>query len=89
MKLSSWRKDNSVTQKQVAAVIGVDYTMISKYERRLAKPTLYHLALIHKLTNKQVTVEDFLYEDERIAVASNNCQSPKSSLPSHTGSPCP
>jgi len=88
MKLSSWRKDNSITQKQVAAVIGVDTTMISKYERALAKPTLYHLALIHKLTNNQVTVEDFLYADEKAAVAENNCRPSENPVSSGTCSAC-
>ena len=50
-----------MTQKQVADAVGIDHTMVSKYERKLAKPTLHHLAIIHKLTNRQVTVEDFLY----------------------------
>ena len=61
MKLSCWRRHNKMTQKQVADAVGVDHTMVSKYERKLAKPTLDHLAIIHKLTNRQVTVEDFLY----------------------------
>ncbi len=80
MKLSVWRATNNYTQKDVAKVVGVDSTMVSKYERGLAKPTIFHLAIIHRLTNKQVTVEDFLYGDETSKVNSVNYKSPKNTL---------
>lgn len=86
MDLRSWRRLNGFTQKQVAAVIGVDSTMISQYERKLAKPTLFHLAIIHTLTDRQVTVEDFLYGDEGSKVRSVDYPSSKNSIQSYPGS---
>jgi transcriptional regulator with XRE-family HTH domain len=80
MKLSDWRKQSGFTQKDVADAVGIDATMVSKYERELAKPTVFHLAIIQKITNNIVTVEDFLYGDEKAEVDKIDNKAPEASV---------
>jgi len=68
MTLKDFRDKNNITQKQVADLLGVDVTTVSRYEREVGKirPGLKSLYLLGLISKNQITVTDFLTPDELV-----------------------
>ena len=59
MKLKDYRKQQCLTQMQLAKLLDIDDTTVSKLESSTVKPSMMLLQKIMKVTNKAVTAEEF------------------------------
>lgn len=62
MKLEEWMQNNSVSDADLAGRVGRDRTIISKLRKGQIKPSIKVLLAITRLTDGQVTIEDFMPE---------------------------
>lgn len=60
MKLDQWMTENGVSDLDLAARVGRDRTVISKLRKGQIGPSIEVLGAITRLSDGQVTVEDFL-----------------------------
>lgn len=59
MLLRDWREKQGLSQKEMAEKIGVYWTTVWRWEARHTKPGAADLDKIAKLTNGEVTPNDF------------------------------
>lgn len=59
MKLKDYRKQKHLTQMQLAKLLDIDDTTVSKLESGTVQPSMALLQKIMKVTNKAVTAEEF------------------------------
>jgi transcriptional regulator with XRE-family HTH domain len=60
MTLLEWRRKQKLSQESVALSIGVDQSLLSKWERGLITPTLHHAQSIISATQGKVTLADLV-----------------------------
>lgn len=61
MRIKEARKKNNMTQKELADAIGVDFTVISKYEKGTVTPPAKRLEAISKVLGESI---DYLVSDD-------------------------
>ena len=62
MKLEEWMHENKVSDADLAGRVGRDRTIISKLRKGQIKPSLEVLVAVTRITEGQVTVNDFMPE---------------------------
>ena len=60
MQLKEFRDLRQMSQKDIAALLGVDFTTVSLYERHRVFPPWQAVMKIEELTDGQVTFYDFV-----------------------------
>ncbi len=65
MTLSEWRKQHGLTQKELAARLGVTQPQIAKWERGTHSPALDSARKILEFTGQAVTLADLVRTAER------------------------
>lgn len=63
-KLRQFRKTHKLSQQDVAAKVGVNFSMIHHWEKGTRTPRLIHIRKIQEITNGQVTADDFEPQQE-------------------------
>ena len=64
MTLRDYRKNHDMTQEELAALLEVDGSSVSKYESNDRAPSIKVLRRITKLTKGLVTIDSFTAEPE-------------------------
>jgi transcriptional regulator with XRE-family HTH domain len=60
MTLKEWLNKNKVSQKTIAAQLNMDTARLSRIVNGRENPTLFQADEIYRLTNKKVTLQDWL-----------------------------
>lgn len=62
MQLLDWMKRENYTYRRLQDETGIDHTLLFKYAKGERKPKLKNIVILAKITNGQVSVEDFFPE---------------------------
>jgi transcriptional regulator with XRE-family HTH domain len=64
-RIAELREECDLTQEQLAAVVGVDKTAVSAWERRLSRPDISHLPAVAEALG--VSVDELIDGEEKAA----------------------
>lgn len=65
MNLKDWRLKQGKTQAQLAAELGAEQGLLSKWERGVVTPGGYWMAAIQRVTKQKVTAADFVSNEAK------------------------
>lgn len=69
MKLQEYMKLKKMSDEDMAALIGKDRTLVSKYRRGKVSPPIEVIAVIEAKTDRAVSFQDFLAPSKSVEAA--------------------